>query len=375
MAWWKQTLLALALLIATTVLWALYMPGAAPLLARLGLTAAEGAAPAPAPDGTRAPGRAGSGGPTRVIGAVVEAAEANGRVSAIGDGKALHSVSVLPMAPGRLISIEVASGDEVTAGETIARLDSDAEAIALDRARLAVMDAEATVARTERLRSGGAATEVQLREANLALENARLEVRDADLALTRRAITAPISGVVGLLPVDPGSQVGTATEIATIDDRSRILVDFRVPERFAGRLAIGDPVDATALARPELALRGEIVAIDSRVDSASRTLRAQAALDNGADLLRGGMAFSIRLGFSGDTYPAVDPLAIQWSGDGPYVWVARDGHAVRVPVRIVQRDSDRVMVSGRLNPGERVVTEGLQRLREGAPLVFEDENG
>ena len=148
-----------------------------------------------------------------------------------------------------------------------------------------------------------------------------------------------------------------------------------MPERFAGRLAIGDPVDATVLARPELALRGEIVAIDSRVDSASRTLRAQAALDNGADLLRGGMAFSIRLGFSGDTYPAVDPLAIQWSGDGPYVWVARDGHAVRVPVRIVQRDSDRVMVSGRLNPGERVVTEGLQRLREGAPLVFEDENG
>lgn len=375
MAWWKQTLLALALLVATAAIWAFHMPAATPLLGRLGLPAAEGAAPAPRGEGGRMAGGGGAGGgATRVIGALVTAAETNGRVSAIGDGKALRSVSVLPMAPGRLIAIEVASGDEVTAGATVARLDSDSEVIALDRARLAVADAESTLGRTERLRTGGSATEVQLREARLALENARLEVRDAELALARRDITAPIGGVVGLLPVDPGSQVGTATEIATIDDRSRILVDFRVPERFAGRLAVGDPVDATALARPELALRGEIMALDSRVDPASRTLRVQAALDNGADLLRGGMAFSIRVGFDGDSYPAVDPLALQWSGDGPYVWVARDGRAVRVPVRVVQRDSDRLLVSGRLTPGERVVTEGTQRLREGAALIFENEN-
>ncbi len=372
MAWWKQTLLALALVVATAAVWVFHMPAATPLLTRIGLPAAEGAAPAARGGGRRVAGDAAA---TRVIGAHVTAAETNGRVSAIGDGRALRSVSVLPMAPGRLIAIEVASGDEVTAGATIARLDSDSEVIALDRARLAVEDAEATLARTERLRTGGSATEVQLRESRLALENARLEVRDAELALARRDIIAPIGGVVGLLPVDPGSQVGTATEIATIDDRSRILVDFRVPERFAGHLKVGDPVDATALARPELALRGEIVALDSRVDAASRTLRVQAALDNGADLLRGGMAFSIRVGFDGDSYPAIDPLALQWSGDGPYVWVARDGRAVRVPVRVVQRDSDRLLVSGRLTPGERVVTEGTQRLREGATLIFEDENG
>jgi RND family efflux transporter MFP subunit len=170
--------------------------------------------------------------------------------------------------------------------------------------------------------------------------------------------------------VEPGTQVGPDTVLATIDDRTRILVDFRVPERFAGRLAIGDPVGATALASPELPLRGEIVALDSRVDPESRTLRVQAALDNPEDELRGGMAFAVELAFEGERFPAVDPLAIQWGAEGAFVWVAREGEAARVPVRIVQRNSDSVLVAGELTPGERVITEGLQRLRPGTPLAF-----
>ena len=373
MAWWKQIVLALLLLAGAALVWARFVPAFAPILAQLGFEPAEGAAPAPAAR-PRVPGRRARG-PTRVIGVEVTQADANGRVSAIGDGRALHSVSVLPLAPGRLTSIDVASGDRVTVGAVIARLDSDSEVIALDRSELAVADAEVTVARVAHLMRTEAATEVQLREAQLALDNARLEVRDATLALERRDITAPIAGVIGILPVDPGSQVGTDTEIATIDDRSRIVVDFRVPERFAGRLSVGDRIAATALSRPELELHGEISALDSRVDSASRTLRVQAALDNAEDLLRGGMAFAVELAFAGDTYPAVDPLAIQWGAEGAYVWAGRDGRAARVPVRIVQRNSDTVLVAGALQPGERVVTEGLQRLREGAEIAFEDEAG
>jgi RND family efflux transporter MFP subunit len=147
-----------------------------------------------------------------------------------------------------------------------------------------------------------------------------------------------------------------------------------VPERFAGRLAIGADVDASALARPELVLSGEIVALDSRVDPASRTLHVQAALANDNDDLRGGMAFVIELAFRGEPYPAVDPLAIQWGAEGAFVWVARAGLAEQVPVRVVQRNSDNVLVAGELVPGERVITEGIQRLRPGATVVFEGDD-
>ena len=114
----------------------------------------------------------------------------------------------------------------------IARLDSDIEAIALERAALVVADAETTYARVEALRGRGAATDVQESEARLALERARLEERDAALALERRTITAPIGGVVGLLPVEQGVQVDTST--ADRDHRRPLEPARRVPRARAG---------------------------------------------------------------------------------------------------------------------------------------------
>ena len=75
-------------------------------------------------------------------------------------------------------------------------------------------------------------------------------MRDAELALERRVIRAPFDGWVGILGVDVGDQVDTDTAIATLDDRSHILVDFRVPERFVGQVRVGAPVSARPLAAP-----------------------------------------------------------------------------------------------------------------------------
>jgi RND family efflux transporter MFP subunit len=368
MAWSKQIAIALVLVVGVGVAWARFVPAAAPFLERIGLSVGETAASAADPRAGQGFGRGGPG-TIEVIAQPVGVALANARTSAIGDGRAIRSVAVMPLSEGRLIDVRVLPGDRVSAGDIIARLDAQAEAIELARAELSLADAESNLERFERLRGTGAVTEVQLREAQLAVEKARLEVRDAQLELERRDIVAPIAGLVGILPVETGMQVGTQTEIATIDDRSRILVDFRVPERFVGRINQGDRLNATALARPELDLRGEIVAIDNRIDRASRTLRVQAALDNSDDVLRAGMAFSLVIGFAGDSHPAIDPLAIQWGAEGSFVWVVREGRVVRVPVRIIQRSSEQVLVAADLEAGEQVVTEGIQRLREGVEVT------
>ena len=107
---------------------------------------------------------------------------------------------------------------------------------------------------------------------------------------------------------------------------------------------------ATPLARPELALEGRIAALDNRIELDSRTLRVQAALPNDGDRLRAGMAFSIEMRLPGDPYPEIDALAIQWDADGAFVWVERDGRAARQPVRIVQRNAERVLVAGDFGP-------------------------
>lgn len=364
---WKQAVVSLVVLGAAAALWARNFPIAADLLGRAGIeTASLGRS-----EGEPPPGGGRHSTAPLVLGAAVTRSTINDTVSAIGDGRAARSVSVTPYVSGRIAAIEVAAGDYV-AGETpLVRLDSEAEEIALDRARLTLEDARANLARAQELVRSSTITEIQLRAAQLAASQAELAVRDAELALEHRVVRAPFDGWVGILGVDVGDQVSTSTVVTTLDDRSHILVDFRVPERFVGQLRQDAPVTARPLARPGLALDGTVVALDSRIEEATRTLRVRASLDNSDDLLRAGMAFSISMTFPGETFAAVDPLAIQWSAAGAYVWTGVEGKATRVPVTIVQRNNDSVLVDADLPAGTLVVTQGVDLLRPGAPFRFE----
>lgn len=374
MAAWKQIVLAIAILLSVAAGWVLFVPGSREVLARWGIEWAQ--ASANRSDQAQGAGNAGNrqGGSrnvaqTPVVTQPVTSGTINDRLSAIGTGRALNSVIINPYAAGRLTEIAVEAGQKVQAGAVIAKMDSDSEEIALERARIAQGDAEASLERIKALRATNTATAVQQREAELAVDNARLAVRDAALALDRRTIVSPISGIVGILPVENGNYVTSQTTIATVDDRSRIIVDFWVPERFTGLLAVGQPLTANSVVRPGQVFDGVVSAVDNRLDEQSRTLRVQARLDNDGDVLRAGMSFQVAMRFPGDTYPSVDPLAIQWGGDGAFVWALADGKAKRVPVRIVQRNTDSVLVEAALVPGDQVVTEGIHTVREGAQLL------
>ncbi|PWK62937.1 efflux RND transporter periplasmic adaptor subunit [Roseicyclus mahoneyensis] len=362
----RQGLLTLVALAAALAIWVVYVPSAAPYLERAGVYDLLGLEP-PAP-AEQAGGRGFGGGTARVVVAAAETGQANARVTAIGDGRALRSVTVRAEATGMIRELAVSPGTYVEAGALVAQLDDDAERIALERARLMVLDATRNLERSQQLSASGAVSAVQIREAELALRTAELAVEQAEFDLGQRRITAPIAGWAGLLEVSQGDRIGPQDAIAVLTDRSSIQIDFRVPERFIGQLSVGMTIEVTTLARPDHLLEGQIVALDNVVDRSSRTLRVQGQVANTDDSLRAGQAFSVALSFPGDTLPSVDPLAIQWSGDGSYVWVAREDAAVRIPVTIRQRNSDSVLVEGDLNAGDQVIIEGVQTLRPGAPV-------
>ncbi len=367
---WKQLLLALVVLVAAAAAWVKFFPGAPEILAGWGLDwAAQVAGDAKPQDGSGEQRR--SGPQTAVITAPVIEAVINDRLSAIGTGRANGSVTVKPYTAGRVTTIELESGTHVDVGTVIARLDSEVEEIALDRAKIALADAEAKLERVRSLRSTNTATQVQVTDAELVVGNAKLGLRDAQLNLERRAITAPIEGIIGILPVEAGNYVTTDTVVATIDDRSQIKVDFFVPERFAANMVVGGRLTASPIARPDEVFEGTVSAVDNRVDDKSRTLLVQAAIPNDKDTLRAGMSFRVSVKFPGDAYPSVDPLAIQWGTDGAFVWVIRDGRAKRTPVRIVQRNTESVLVAAEgIRPGDTVVTEGVHAVRDGAEVLI-----
>ncbi len=372
MSFWKQALISLIVLALAFFGWVRFFPGSSDILARWGMDWVPFATVARAPDqpAGQGNGQRQRGGQQAVVAATVTEETINDRLSAIGTGRAKQTVAVTPYAAGRMTEMLVTSGATVKAGDLIARLDDETEKIAVDRAKFALDDAIAKQERMQQLRTSNAATSVQVTEAALAVDNARLALRDAELALARRSIPAPISGVVGILPVAAGNYVSTSTEIARIDDRSSILVDFWVPERYAGMVEVGMPLAAASVARPGEVHEGKISALDNRIDDQSRTLQVQALLENPNDRLRAGMSFQVTMEFPGDVYPAVDPLAVQWGSGGAYVWLVKDGKAVRTDVKIIQRNTDTVLVQAAISPGDIVVTEGVHAVRNGAPVTI-----
>lgn len=374
---WKQVLVSLAVVGVGFFAWGRLAPGAADTLKAAGVPerivslvtpagkTAEGERPAEG--GSRRQG-GGFGGPTLVATRPVELAVVNDRLNAIGDGEAIRSVIVTPYSAGNLIDVFVKSGDRVAQGQVMARLDNDEQKIAADQARLTRDRAEDKLERYENLKAAAAVTDVAIQDARDELKAAELALQKAELDLHRRDINAPFDGVVGIILVNRGEYVTTTSEIARVDDRSDILVDFWVPERFATKIRVGGPISATAIARPGEVFTGSVEAIDNRIDQASRTLRIRARIDNPHDVLRAGMSFSVNMHFEGDRYPSVDPLALQWSADGSYVWRIAGDKAQKVPVKIIQRNPDRVLVDAKLADTDVVATEGLQRLRDGADV-------
>ncbi|WP_454686192.1 efflux RND transporter periplasmic adaptor subunit [Agrobacterium leguminum] len=371
---WKQVGVSVAVVGAGLCLWGFYSPEARNVLASMGLgkmpagaieVAASGGPAAGASTGQNAGGARRNGNATLVVTAPVKKGTVNDRLNAIGNGEAIQSVVVMPQASGTLSEIRTSSGARVVKGQVLARLDDEEQVIERDKAQVALRSA---VEKSNSYKNLKSVSRLDVLDAQIAEEAAKLALSTAELNLKRRDIVAPIEGVAGIVAANIGDNVTTQSTIVSIDDRSEILVNFWAPERFATAIKVGMPVEATSISRPGETFKGEIEAVDNRVDEASRTIRIRAKFGNEEDELRAGMSFGVTMRFAGETYASVDPLAVQWDAEGSYVWRVTDNKSNKVRVQIVQRNPDAVLVKAELADGEPVVIEGLQRVREGGAV-------
>ncbi len=372
---WKQLLgIAVAICVVGFVV-VRYLPGGRAYLADLGLipgatvdaAGGSGAAPGGRSDGASGPSGAGRQNMRSALVVVSETTEVtiNDRVMALGTGAAVQSATLTPSSSGLLTEVRVKSGVEVDAREVVATLDPASEQVAYDTARVAYDDARKTLDRFKKLESSSSVSATQLQTYQFAADKAELAVRQAKIDLDNRQVVSPIAGTLGIIQVNPGVEVTQSTVIATVEDNSAIKVSFDLPERFVGKVNPGDAVLAVPIARPGNELRAVVTALDNRIDETSGSFEIEARIPNGDHTLRSGMSFTMTMSFAGDTYLAVPPLAVQWGSDGAYVWRVTDEVAERVAVSLVQRNAENVLVSGNLALGDRVVTEGLENLREG----------
>lgn len=351
-----------------------FMPGSASLARSIGvpesvieLVAREEPDAQPAQSNSRRRNQ----GPLVVVVEPAGEGRVNDRLSALGDGDAIRSVAVTPFVSGQIAEVMVNAGDRVKQGQVVARLDDEVEKIALDRAKVDLRSAETTLTRNRDLKKIVSGADLQIAET--AVDTARLAVAGAQVNLERRLIRSPIDGVAGIVNITQGDYVTSATQIVTVDDRSRLLVDFWAPERFAGLVEEGQEVSAQPISRPGKSYTGKIAAIDNRIDPASRTIHLRAEIANDGDELRAGQSFDVTLALGGDRWPSVNPLSVQWDSQGSFVWRVKDGKVERVAAAVIERNPDRVLVDAKLAAGDMIVTEGLQRLRNGAEVQIYGE--
>jgi RND family efflux transporter MFP subunit len=369
MSLWKQLLLCLVVLVLAGGGWYVFQHKAEYFGGGTDATTAAAAATG----GARRAGGAGGGfGPTPVVTGLVASDIEAQDVAAVGTVLVDRSINIYPQVTAIVSEVLFKGGDEVKEGQTLLKLDDSDQKVALDLARIAVSDAKKTLDRSLKLVATNNITQSVLQDAQSAESKAEITQLGAQIALDRRTITAPFPGVVGISTLSIGDLVTPTTVVTTLDDLSTLKVSFLVPERYSGRVAIGQKVTAIADSKPDSPISGALSAIDTRVDAATRTLKVEATLDAAAARAIGvkpGMSVKVALSFVGNKQMAISALAIQWDRNGSYVWKVSGDSVKRAAISVLERQSGRVLVSGDLAEGDKIVVEGLQRLRDGTKVA------
>ena len=295
---------------------------------------------------------------------------------ATGTVETVESAEIRPEIQGLVEEVLFQDGAVVKKGDPLIRLrPQDARASVLDaqaRAQLAKVDLE----RARTLFDRGDVAQAELDRAVAADSLAKATLDRAEETLRRTTVSAPFDGVVGKREVSPGELIDPTHTITRIESLSRLVVDVAFAESDLGRLATGQAAEVTADALSGETFRGKVSYVATRVREDTRTVDVRVAIDDPSMRLRPGLTALARIVTSHvDDAILVPSQAIVRSDAGPAVYVAagdpNKSTAELRPIKPGERTSADVEVVSGLAVGDRVIIEGLARLKPGAPVAVE----
>jgi multidrug efflux system membrane fusion protein len=341
----------------------------------------------------------GTGGVQPVSAAAAKVGDINIVQTALGTATALRSVTVKPRVDGLLTDVNYVEGQVVQAGHHIAQIDPVPFQLALSQqeGQLARDAAQLNNARldldryTVLLQQDSIAKQqvdqqaalVKQLEGTVKIDQSMVD--NAKLQLSYTNITAPIGGRLGLKVVDPGNQVhqSDANGVATITQIDPMSVVFTIPQdalpKVTQRLNAGDrpPVEAWDREQKVLLAKGVLLTTDNQIDVTTGTVRLKAQFPNQQSTMFPNQFVNIRMVV--DTLKGVvvvPSAAIQRGNQGTVVYVVKDDSSVTLrTVTAGPTEGQLTAVTQGLQAGERVVTDGVDRLREGAKVDVIEPGG
>ena len=313
----------------------------------------------------------GAGGPPAVVTTVLLApAPWRDSIEALGTAVARESLAITAKVSETVAQVRFDSGQSVTAGQVLVTLSDGAEVAGLNEAAAGYREAQTLFERQQSLakRQLIAASQLDMQRAARDAAKGRLDQLRAQVS--DRVISAPFNGVLGLRQVSPGSLVTPGTVITTLDDVSTIKLDFTVPERQLSALTVGQAIVGSSDAFPGEEFPGTITSVGSRVDPGTRSLAARAEFDNASRKIRAGMLLRVRLQQPSRNVLQVPELALQQVGQQSFLFrVGAEDKVDQVPVRIGSRRPGWVEILDGVKAGDRIVVEGVVKLKPGAKVI------
>src|SRR6266496_4999188 len=317
--------------------------------------------------------------PTAVTTAIAKRETWPSTMQVIGTTAAIQGVTVSADLPGTVDKINFESGKAVNTGDVLVELDTRQE-----RAQLAAAQADWDLAhinygRQQKLVEQGVVARTEYDNAQAQEKSTEAHVGEIKATIERKTIRAPFSGILGIRQINLGQYLAAGQAIVSLQSVNPIYVNFGVPQQQSSQVRIGGTLRMTSDDIPGVQFAGRVTALDSVVNEATRNLQVQSTLTNPQGRLRPGMFVQVELGLGANRQIIALPASsINYAPYGNSVYVVTDvqdpksGKTFRGVrqqfVKIEGSRGDQVAVVSGVNPGEEIVTSGVFKLRNGAPV-------
>ena len=305
------------------------------------------------------------------------------RDRAVGTLRAVRGADLAPEVAGIVQAIHFQSGDRVKAGAPLVQLNADSDAARLKSLEATAALAESTYRRDTEQFKLKAISQATLDADAAAVKSGKAQVEEQRALVAKKMIRAPFDGRAGIRAVDLGQYLSPGTKIVTLQSLDPVFVDFLVPQAVLARYAVGQKVAVTTDTFPGQSFEGRVLALDSKVDPATRNVKVRATVRNPKQLLLPGMFATVETASGGpERLLTLPQTAISFNPYGNTVFVLEERKGPDGKTQLVAQQKfvttgptrgDQVAVLSGLAEGETVVSSGQIKLRSGAPVAVNND--
>jgi len=305
-------------------------------------------------------------------------------IKAVGTLRAAKGADLAPEVAGVVENVFMESGQDVTEGTVLLQMRSADDYAKLQSLLASQRLAELTVQRDEKQLKAQAISQAIYDTDIASLENLKAQVEAQNALLTKKTISAPFAGRLGLRKVDVGQYLNAGTPIITLQQLDPIYLDFFVPQQTLAQIQLGQKIVARTDAAPDKTFEGEITAIEAKVDENTRNVEVRATFKNPDKTLRPGMfATATIANGTPQSFVTLPQTAITINPYGNIVYVVKeDGvdqagkpklSASTVFVQTGLTRGDQIAVTSGVQVGDEIVSAGQLKLHNGSLVTINNK--